>query len=284
MTTPNHTADHPGTAHHRGRIKLTHLDSTPAAHSPEQNGPTAWWADGTTSYVLHTRSGHVHGWTLADETDTVIQAVDSLRTGEEMAPAYLWRTLRDLRRLRTRLEALEGELLLYARESGPQGRPRMPLREIGEALDLHHTTVAERHARMTSGEVPEWRHWLTQGTPRATLYGGVDSRTAVPNLREQAETAPGGSFLAEAIPTDPGGYVITVTDYTVAPEQLARIDLPDWDHFRAASAGHRLIEHGYAVLPAAHMTKDRFAGWQAAPDGLTYSAPVYRLPQEGDDR
>ena len=165
----------PQHAAHAGRITLSHADTEPNQAIGGQDGATTWWQDGTTSYVVHFRSGQVHGWTMADETDTAIQAVDSLREGEEMNGDRLWAALRDVRRLRTRLEALEAELILYAREDGPQGRPRMSLQEIGEATQTHHTTVSERVQRSRRGEgTAEWRHWLVQGTPRLALYGGAE--------------------------------------------------------------------------------------------------------------
>lgn len=277
MTT-NHPT--PQYAAHAGRITLTHADTEPDTRIGGQDGATTWWADGTTSYVLHFRSGQVHGWTIADETDTVIQALDSLREGEEISTDRLSNSLRDLRRLRTRLEAIEGELILYAREHGPKRGPRLTYREVGEELGLNHTSVRERHRRMLDGQVPAWRHWLVQGTDR----DGAPARPAEPhNLQEQMESAPGGCFLAEAIPMDPAGFVVTVTDYNAPePEQLLRIDLPEWEAFRAPSAGHRLIEHGFSVLPAAHFERDRTAGWKLGNDGLTCSAPVFRLPQDGE--
>lgn len=158
-------------AAHAGRITLTHADTAPDDRIGGTSGATTWWQDGTTSYVLHFRSGETHGWALADETDTAIQAVDSLRAGEFMSGERLWAALRDVRRLRTRLEALEAELMLTAREGAT---PKMSLREIGEATRLHHTTVAERVERMRAGEHAAWRNWLVQGTPRADLYGGPE--------------------------------------------------------------------------------------------------------------
>lgn len=159
-------------AAHAGRITLTHADTEPDTRIGGQDGATTWWQDGTTSYVVHFRSGQVHGWTMADETDTAIQAVDSLREGEEMNGERLWAALRDVRRLRNRLEALEAELVLYARENGPDGRPRMPLREIAEVTGTRHPSVVERIERLSRGVHPAFRHWLTQGTPRVDLYGG----------------------------------------------------------------------------------------------------------------
>lgn len=164
MTTEAHRFPHH--AAHAGRITLTHADTEPDTRIGGRSGATTFWQDGTTSYVLHFRSGHTHGWTMADEADTAIQAVDSLRAGEEMNADRLASALRDVRRLRNRLEALEAELVMYARETGPDGRPRMPLREIGEVTDTHHSTVAERVDRMSRGVTTSWRHWLVQNSPR----------------------------------------------------------------------------------------------------------------------
>lgn len=220
MTTTSETLQH---AAHVGRITLTHADTEPHPQMPP-NGATTWWADGTTSYVLHFRSGHVHGWTLADETDTVIQTVDSIRAGEDMAPDRLRSALRDVRRLRTRLEAVEAELILYARENGAQGRPRLPLRDIGEELGLHHTTVAERHGRLAAGEAPQWRNWLVQHTDRAGMYGPPDTVTPVRvnvtawdrgqdpaaplcgELHDDGTTACGRPALHHAVPGDETGH------------------------------------------------------------------------------
>jgi hypothetical protein len=162
----------PQYAAHADRITLSHADT--AVHPRHgASGATTWWADGTTSYVLHFRSGQAHGWTMADETDTAIQAVDSLREGEDMSPDRLWAALREARRLRNRLEALEAELILHARENGPDGRPRMSLREIGEVLGTSHPAVLERVTRMHAGTHAPYRAWLVQGTARAQMYPGA---------------------------------------------------------------------------------------------------------------
>jgi hypothetical protein len=282
IVAPGSESSVPQYAHHVGRITLTHEDTTPDERLGGQNGATTWWKDGTISYVLHFRSGQPWGWAMADEADTAIQALDSLREGEFMSGDRLWAALRDVRRLRSRLEALESELILYAREDASEGRARMSLREIGEVTQTHHTTVAERIDRMRAGTHPEFRGWLTQNTPREAMYGGTATKSPkLPTLREQIAEAPGGAFLATVAPTESGGYVITVTQHTPEPEELARIELPDWDDFRPASAGHRLIEQGFQVLPAAHYEPDRAAGWKPGADGQTYTAPVYRLPEFG---
>lgn len=201
-------------AAHAGRITLTHADTTPDDAIGGASGATTWWQDGTASYVLHFRSGALHGWTLADETDTAIQAVDSLRAGEFMSGERLWAALRDVRRLRTRLEALEAELMLTARED----TPRMSLREIGEATRLHHTTVAERVERMRSGEHAAWRHWLVQGTPRADLYGGAtDPDAPAPGRSLLHCGACGHVFTAEDGPVTVDGARIH-TSHTTDPD------------------------------------------------------------------
>lgn len=159
----------PQYAAHADRITLTHAD-TEVHPQLGASGATTYWADGTTSYVVHFRSGHTHGWTMADETDTAVQAVDSLREGEEIGPDRLRSALRDVRRLRTRLEAVEAELTLYARENGPQGRPRLTFRDIAEEVGTSHPAVVQRHERLASGEAAAWRNWLVQQTPRADMY------------------------------------------------------------------------------------------------------------------
>jgi hypothetical protein len=160
----------PQHAAHTGRITLTHADTE---RMGRQDGATTWWQDGTASYVVHFRSGHTFGWQMADETDTAIQAVESLRMAEDMSGERLWAALRDIRRLRNRLEAVEAELILYAREKGVDGRPKMSLREIGEATQTHHTTVDERVDRMRAGNHAPWRKWLVEGTYRESQYGGT---------------------------------------------------------------------------------------------------------------
>jgi hypothetical protein len=138
----------------------------------EVSGNTTFWPDGTTTYTLVTKEGHATGWTVADEADTVLRAIEAIRSGKRPADAELWRYMTDTRRLLTRLQAVQDELLLLAREADEQGNV-MSWREIGEAVGQHFTTVRERHERITVGEQPAvWRGWLTQHTERATRYTG----------------------------------------------------------------------------------------------------------------
>ncbi|MEU9405093.1 hypothetical protein AB0E08_05195 [Streptomyces sp. NPDC048281] len=54
----------------------------------------------------------------------------------------------------------------------------------------------------------------------------------------------------------------------------------DWDSFRPASAGHRLIERGYMIRPDAR-TPDAVNGWREVPGQPgTWSVPV--IPTNGD--
>lgn len=67
------------------------------------------------------------------------------------------------------------------------------------------------------------------------------------------------------------GFQINVLDSDMAI--LATIDLPDWETFRPASAGHRLIEHGYRIRPDARGA-DTVNGWSQAGPG--WRVPVIR--------
>jgi hypothetical protein len=153
----------------------------------EVSGPIAWWPDGVTTYVLRYKGGQAIEHTVADEADTVISAIEELRNGGEMPADVLRMSLRDVRRLQTRLAAVADELLLYAREDGPDGKPRLSFRSIAAETQQHFTTLAERHGRVAAGEFAEWRHWLVQHTPRDEAYP-ADAR----RRRRPAHVAKGG--------------------------------------------------------------------------------------------
>ncbi|GHH54881.1 hypothetical protein [Streptomyces candidus] len=159
----------------------TRTPATTVMEPTELAGPTVFWPDSTTSYLLHFKGGHI-SWTVADEADTALRALEALRDGEEIDPGTLRAYLRDVRKLETRMTALKEELLLFARESGPSGRARLPFRDIGEELGQHHSTVIERHKRILDGDTAQWRSWLAQHTARAALYanGGELPRAAEP--------------------------------------------------------------------------------------------------------
>lgn len=75
---------------------------------------------------------------------------------------------------------------------------------------------------------------------------------------------------------DQGGGVNHGFQINVLDDQLgilATVDLPDWETFRPASAGHRLIEVGYMISPG--VDRADLNGWKAAAHG--YTVPVVSL-------
>lgn len=171
-------------AHHEGAIRLVRRDGVELDERlGGQDGAAAYWQDGSTSYLLHTRTERELGFTIADEADTVIQFVDRLHHGEDIEPASLEKALEDVRKLRTRLEAIENEAILYGREPMTEqaGRvktrkPRLNFATIATALGIDHSTVIERHQKMIGGRHASWRRWLVQGTERAAMYSGTAAR------------------------------------------------------------------------------------------------------------
>nr|WP_233109120.1 hypothetical protein [Streptomyces sp. 14R-10] len=182
---------HSGTQWKIEQVELDPETRTPARtvmEPRELDGPTAFWPDGTTSYVLHFKGGQATSWTVADETDTALRALEDLRRGGEIAPGLLRKYLFDVRQLETRITALKEELLLLAREPGPIGRARLSFRDIGAELGQHHSTVAERHQRILDGDTARWRGWLTQNTERAAMYSNGGELPRPPQPEREHET------------------------------------------------------------------------------------------------
>jgi hypothetical protein len=153
------------------------LTPDPLLNGPGHERMFTYWPDGITTCVLSWRGGHIVQL-IADEADTVIGAMEALRSGEEMSRDRLAYALRDTRRLMLRLTAVQEELMLYAREEGADGEPRMTWKEIGDEVGQHLTSVRERHQRAATGHGAAWRNWLVQETPRARMYP-TDGRPAV---------------------------------------------------------------------------------------------------------
>lgn len=101
-----------------------------------------------------------------------------------------------------------------------------------------------------------------QGGERAPYLAIADSATTRPPGRDARGT---------------GRLILTVVD-TVTGLPVHRIMQP-WD-VGSASLGHRLIEHGFMVLPAAHYRPELVAGWLHLPDG-TRTAPC--MSRDGID-
>jgi len=96
--------------------------------------------------------------------------MDAIQSGDRtLGEEFIYAKLRDIRRLKQRLTAIEEELLLMVRKPDDAGGT-VSWRDLGEGLGRHHTTVKERHNRIAAGDAHSSRHWLTENTPRADLY------------------------------------------------------------------------------------------------------------------
>jgi hypothetical protein len=138
----------------------------PGMEPVESDGRSVYWPDGVSTYTI----AH-HGkkqWQIPDEADTAVVAMDAIQSGG-VSPRLMWEGLRDIRRLKDRLAAIEQELLLMAREP-VDGRPTMSWRELGESMELHPTKVEELHDRVAAGDFHLYRNWLVENTPRADRY------------------------------------------------------------------------------------------------------------------
>lgn len=86
---------------------------------------------------------------------------------------------------------------------------------------------------------------------------------------------------AVAHPVPSGGWIVHVHHPDGGEDLHIPITPMEDGHFPGASAGHRLIEHGWIIRGCANFANDRTpAGWKAAhdvPGG--WSAPV--VPTEG---
>jgi hypothetical protein len=71
------------------------------------------------------------------------------------------------------------------------------------------------------------------------------------------------------------GFQINVLVLDEQLTTLATIDLPDWETFRPASAGHRLIEAGYMIRPG--VDRADLNGWTPTANG--YTVPVISLEE-----
>ncbi|WP_280407489.1 hypothetical protein [Nocardia brasiliensis] len=111
------------------------------------------------TYTLdYGQMGHT-GWEIADWSDTVLRAAIAVRKGDQRRLGdreWLAESLTASRRLAEALAALDDELLLAARNAAPA----LSLRKLAEAVDRHHTTVAERLDKLGSGKQALRRGWL----------------------------------------------------------------------------------------------------------------------------
>lgn len=131
----------------------------------------AVWDDGRQTYTLQWGAGAfgiVHGFQTADRADTLIMAIEAIRHDRDKLsdPSFLALALREGRRLRHMIAAIEDELIKAARQPRESdGEAVLSWREIGEELQTHHTTVRERFNRLAAGETAQWHRWLVQDSP-----------------------------------------------------------------------------------------------------------------------
>ena len=86
----------------------------------------AVWDDGRQTYTLQWGAGAhsiVHGFQTADRADTLIMAIEAIRKDRDKLadPSFLRMALREGRRLRESIAAIEDELIKAARQPG-EGR------------------------------------------------------------------------------------------------------------------------------------------------------------------
>lgn len=152
----------------------------PGHRPPQINGAHAVWDDGRQTYTLQWGAGAAgiaHGWQMADWADTAIMSVEAIRADRDRLrdPAFVARALRDGRRLRQALEAIEDELIKAARADGEDGEHLLSLRDMGDELRVHYTTVRARVERLNAGERADWFEWLTQDSPAADAPSDVQA-------------------------------------------------------------------------------------------------------------
>lgn len=106
---------------------------------------------------------------------------------------------------------------------------------------------------------PDWRDRITMVTTPDPVY----MATCTPN------SAPYDDGRVEH------GFQINVLDDGLSI--IETINLPEWEEFRPASAGHRLIEHGFMIRPDGR-GPETVNGWR--PMGSGWITQVIRNPYE----
>jgi len=108
-------------------------------------GTYAGWDDDRATYTLQwgpAAGGLFYGWSMADEADTAIEALEAIRADDERLtdPAFLGVAIEHTHQLRERLDAIEEELARYVGTLGDlRDRPRLVALnkvDVPEAADL----------------------------------------------------------------------------------------------------------------------------------------------------
>lgn len=115
---------------------------------------------------------------------------------------------------------------------------------------------------------------------RALPEGSEVARLLADAEREQnGQRAPFYAVAACELRKVEGGYVDTwsISVMSTTDNRLVhKIPGLPWDDFRPASAGHRLIEHGYMTMPATHFAQDCAAGWRQHTDNMWSAVAILR--------
>ncbi|TWF71754.1 hypothetical protein [Kitasatospora viridis] len=130
-----------------------------------------------------------------------------------------------------------------------------------------HQSTASRRARQAAQSGAKFTTALLPAEPAEELLSdeeiaamptGSPERIAAIQARERAV-----ALTAVCSADTTGPFTLRVLDPKGGAD-LVHLTY-DWDDFRPASAGHRLIEHGYMVLPSRHSGYEQVAGWTPAP-------------------
>jgi hypothetical protein len=86
---------------------------------------------------------------VAEWSDTALAALDAVHGDREQLTdeQFLRDALYAVHKLRQALDGIEGELLLAARDGA---KPLLSWRALGEILDMHFTSIRERHDRLAA--------------------------------------------------------------------------------------------------------------------------------------
>lgn len=170
------------------------LPARPGHSQENSDGCWAVWDDQVQTFTLQwgpAAGAWAHGALMAEEMDAALLALEAIRAGDvgRLRDAeFLTRSMSRVRRLRMRLEAIEEELLLAARDKEPTGKSTLTWDAVGGELRQHPTSVRERWIRSTSGQYAEFRDWLTQEiTGRGDPAPGAEHFTEVYGPPEQPD-------------------------------------------------------------------------------------------------
>lgn len=177
----------------------------------------------------------------------------------------------------------QGLVLNWESEEGPIG--------LGWSASYYDPVRNRRnmHTDLCLGVVPS-PAVLVEAVTAIVADGDLRSGRVVPGTVDLLAryAAPSGSDLTAVCtpnshPHDDGrvehGYQINVIALDDNLSTLATIDLPDWESFRPASAGHRLIEAGYMIAPG--IDRADMNGWKPVPNSHAYKVPVVPLDADG---